>query len=143
VPTNYHRDFQGAGCACLVGNDQPYRRITFTSRVMVAVLFFVFICTSTATPATPHRVEVTAKRFAFEPAEITLKRGEAVELVMKSVDVAHGVRIRELHIDLHSEKGKSAEATFTPSTTGTFVGHCSVFCGSGHGRMTLTIHVVG
>jgi plastocyanin len=56
---------------------------------MVAVLFFVFICTSTATPATPHRVEVTAKRFAFEPAEITLKRGEAVELVMKSVDVAH------------------------------------------------------
>ena len=142
MPINIQRDFHEARHTCLVGKEQPYRRIAFTLRVLVAVLL-VFMCTSTARAAGPRRVEVTAKRFAFEPAEITVKKGEAVDLVLTSEDVAHGVRIRELHLDLHAGKGKSAEATFTPSVTGTFVGHCSVFCGSGHGRMTLIIHVVG
>ena len=143
MPINFQRDFYGVRHACFVGKDQSYQRITFTSRVLMTVLLLVFVCTSSATPASPHRVEVTAKRFAFEPAEITLKKGEPVDLVLTSEDVAHGVRIRELHLDLHAGKGKSAEMTFTPSITGTFVGHCSVFCGSGHGQMTLTIHVVG
>ncbi|HLY42826.1 MAG TPA: cupredoxin domain-containing protein [Terracidiphilus sp.] len=87
-------------------------------------------------------VQVTAKRFAFEPAEVTVKKGEPVQLELKSADVAHGVRFRELNVDLHVGKGKTADTRFTPEKTGTFVGHCSVFCGSGHGRMTLTIHVV-
>jgi cytochrome c oxidase subunit II len=143
VPINVQRDFAGARHAGVAGKEQPYRRIALPLRVLVAALFLVVMCTSTAAPAGPHRVEVTAKRFAFVPAEITLKKGEAVDLVLTSGDVAHGVRIRELHLDLHAEKGKSAEVTFTPSMTGTFIGHCSVFCGSGHGRMTLTIHVVG
>src|ERR1700733_10841702 len=43
-----------------------------------------------------RRIEVTAKRFSFAPAEITVKKGEPVDLVLKSVDVAHGVRFREL-----------------------------------------------
>jgi cytochrome c oxidase subunit 2 len=100
------------------------------------------MCASVANPASPRRVEVTAKRFAFEPAEITLKKGEAVDFVLTSSDVAHGIRIRELNLDLRVGKGKSADVTLTPNTPGTFVGHCSVFCGSGHGQMTLTIHVV-
>ncbi len=100
------------------------------------------MCASAANPASPRRVEVTAKKFAFEPAEITLKKGEAVDFVLTSSDVDHGIRIRELHLDLRVGKGKSADVTLTPTTTGTFVGHCSVFCGSGHGKMTLTIHVV-
>jgi cytochrome c oxidase subunit 2 len=100
------------------------------------------MCTSAAKPASPQRVEVTAKRFTFEPAEITLKKGEAVDFVLTSSDVDHGIRIRELHLDLRAGKGKSADVTLTPTTTGTFVGHCSVFCGSGHGKMTLTIRVV-
>jgi cytochrome c oxidase subunit 2 len=85
---------------------------------------------------------VTAKRFAFEPAEITLKKGEPVDFVLTSSDVPHGIRIRELNLDLRAGKGKSADVTFIPTAIGTFVGHCSVFCGSGHGQMTLTIHVV-
>jgi cytochrome c oxidase subunit II len=38
--------------------------------------------------------------------------------------------------------GETAEATFTPTKAGDFVGHCSVFCGSGHGSMVFTLHVV-
>ena len=90
----------------------------------------------------PKRVEVTAKRFEFQPAEITLKKGEPVVLVLKSEDVAHGLRFRELNVDVKVAKGGTSEVQFTPVRTGDIVGHCSVFCGSGHGSMMLTLHVV-
>ena len=89
----------------------------------------------------PRRIEVTAKRFAFEPSEITLKKGQPVVFVIKSTDVAHGLGFRELHLDVKVPKGGTAELPFTPDKTGDFVGHCSQFCGSGHGSMILTLHV--
>ncbi len=92
--------------------------------------------------AVPRHIEVTAKRFAFEPAEITLKKGEPVDLVLKSTDVPHGLRFRELNVEVKVGKGGTSDVHFTPSKTGTFVGHCSVFCGMGHGSMTLKLHVV-
>jgi cytochrome c oxidase subunit 2 len=96
------------------------------------------------TPAelAPRRIEVTAKRFQFTPAEITLKKGEPVVLVLNSMDTTHGLRIKELGLDTKIHKGQPSELAFTPDKTGTFVGHCSVFCGSGHGGMTLTLHIV-
>jgi cytochrome c oxidase subunit 2 len=92
--------------------------------------------------AATQRIEVTAKRSIFEPAEVTLKKGQPVVLVVKSLDVAHGLRFRELNVDLKIGKGGTSEVQFTPETTGDFVGHCSVFCGPEHGSMTLTLHVV-
>lgn len=92
--------------------------------------------------AAPRRIEITAKQFQFEPAEITVKKGEPVVLVIKSADVAHGLRFRDLNLNVKVDKGGTAELPFTPDKTGDFVGHCSVFCGSGHGEMTLTMHVV-
>src|ERR1700690_4531084 len=73
----------------------------------------------------PRHIEVTAKRFAFEPAEITLKKGEPVDLVLKSTDVSHGLRFRELNVDVKVGKGGTSDVHFTPNKTGTFVGHCS------------------
>jgi cytochrome c oxidase subunit 2 len=90
----------------------------------------------------PHRVEVTASRFAFAPAEITLKKGQPVILVLKSTDVTHGLKFSELSLNVKVDKGATAEMKFTPDKTGDFVGRCSVFCGSGHGSMALTLHVV-
>jgi cytochrome c oxidase subunit 2 len=112
-------------------------------RVIGALLVAILICASSARPDSPHRIEITAKRYSFQPAEITVKKGETVDLALTSRDVPHGVRVRELNLDLRAGKGKTTDAHFTPEKTGTFVGHCSVFCGSGHGQMTLTIHVVG
>jgi cytochrome c oxidase subunit 2 len=95
-----------------------------------------------AADATPRRVEVTAKRFEFDPGEVTLKKGEPVDLVLKSADVPHGIRIRELGLQLKAPKGGTSEVRFTPEKVGTFVGQCYVFCGEGHGKMTITLHVV-
>jgi cytochrome c oxidase subunit 2 len=111
--------------------------------VIVAVVSLtpLFVQAANAQPA-PRRIEVDAKRFDFTPGEITLKKGEPVVIVLKSVDVAHGIRFRELGIETKAAKGQTSELAFTPNKTGAFVGHCSVFCGSGHGSMTLTLRVV-
>ena len=92
-------------------------------------------------PDSPRRIDVSVKRFAYTPAEITLKKGEPVVLVLTTEDVAHGLKFKELNLNSKIEKGKPSELAFTPDKTGDFVGHCSVFCGSGHGSMTLTLHV--
>ena len=111
--------------------------------IVIAILCAMPVINQAAPTAPgPRRIEVTAKRFDFLPGEITLKKGESVVLVLKSVDVAHGIRFKELGIETKAGKGQTSELAFTPDKTGTFVGHCSVFCGSGHGTMTLTLHVV-
>jgi cytochrome c oxidase subunit II len=107
--------------------------------MLAAVQFFVPV---TPAEVAPHRIEVTAKRFEFMPGEITLKKGEPVVLVLRSMDTTHGLEFRELGLRTRISKGQATEMAFTPDKTGTFVGHCSVFCGSGHGRMTLTMHIV-
>ena len=94
-----------------------------------------------ATDDQPRRIEITAKRFAFEPAEITVKKGEALDLVFHSEDVPHGIQFKELDVQTEIAKGSESELKFTPDKAGDFVGHCSHFCGAGHGSMTLTLHV--
>jgi cytochrome c oxidase subunit II len=96
----------------------------------------------TKAQSSPRRIEVTAKRFEFAPAEITLKKGQPVVLELKSTDAAHGLRFRELDLNIKVGAGGTTEIQFTPDKVGDFVGHCSVFCGSGHGTMALTLHVV-
>jgi len=109
-----------------------------TGFVTLASLF----TTSSAMQVAPRRVEVTAKRYGFEPAEITLKKDQPVEFVLRSADVPHGIRVRDLNLDIKVSRNTKADVKFTPDKIGNFVGHCSVFCGSGHGHMALTIHVV-
>lgn len=90
----------------------------------------------------PRRIEITARRFSYSINEITLKKGQPVVLVLTSLDATHGLLIHDLNVDIKVKKGETKEAEFTPEQVGTFIGHCSVFCGAGHGSMMLTIHVV-
>ena len=89
----------------------------------------------------PQRIEITAKRFDYTPGEITLKKGVPVVLVLTSEDVPHGVKFKDLNVVVVAKKGQTSEVAFTPDKAGTFVGQCSVFCGSGHGSMKMTLHV--
>jgi len=92
--------------------------------------------------AAPQKIYITAKRFAFSSQEITVKKGQPVVLVLKSEDVAHGLRFRDLNVEVRVRPGGTAEVQFTPQAAGDFVGHCFVFCGQGHGSMKLILHVV-
>jgi cytochrome c oxidase subunit II len=98
--------------------------------------------TARAQDAAPRRIEIIAKKFSFDPGEITLKKDQPVVLVLKSADVAHGLRFRELDVNVKVKAGGTEEVQFTPEKTGDFIGLCSVFCGSGHGSMNLELHVV-
>jgi cytochrome c oxidase subunit 2 len=92
--------------------------------------------------AAPKTINLTAHRFTYDPDEITLKKGEPVVLVVKSADVPHGLSIKDLNVSLKIPAHGTAQAQFTPDKTGDFVGQCTVFCGSGHGSMKITLHVV-
>jgi cytochrome c oxidase subunit 2 len=110
------------------------------SLAVLLVLLAATVRPFQAQPA-PQRIEIVAKRFSFTPGEITLKKGVPVVLALTSADVAHGLKFKELNVVVNAKKGQTNEVTFTPDKTGTFVGQCSVFCGSGHGSMKLTLHV--
>lgn len=92
-------------------------------------------------PAQPHVVTVSAKKFSFTPAELTLKRGETVTIRETSEDRAHGLFQKELGIELDAKPGSPDEVTITPAKPGRYVAICDHFCGSGHGNMKMVITV--
>ncbi len=108
--------------------------------------FLVFVALSLPlqgqAPRSVKRVEIVAKSFSYEPSEITLKRGQPVELVLNSTDATHGFAIRELGINLVAKEGAHDEVRFTPGKTGEFPGKCNVYCGTGHSSMRMTVKVV-
>jgi cytochrome c oxidase subunit 2 len=89
----------------------------------------------------PQVVEITAKRFAFEPNQVTLKKGQTVTLRINSQDVTHGFFLKPLKIDEVIEPGKTAEVTVTPQAPGTYTLICDHFCGANHGNMKMTVVV--
>jgi cytochrome c oxidase subunit II len=90
---------------------------------------------------TGRTIEIHAKRFTFEPAEITLEKGETVTLRLFSDDVPHSLVIKDLGVNREVAKGHEEDVTVTPDKAGDFHGKCGRFCGSGHGSMSFTVHV--
>ncbi len=89
----------------------------------------------------PRRLKIVATRYEFTPGDITVKKGVPVTVVLTSKDFDHGLTFPQLRVGVVAQKGETKEVTFTPRKTGTFLGECSVFCGSGHGQMNMTLHV--
>jgi cytochrome c oxidase subunit II len=86
-------------------------------------------------------IPIKASKFAFAPAEVRLKKGEAVVLALTTQDVAHGLKSNALGLDAKILPGKETKVTFTPQKTGSFEANCSTFCGSGHFGMKMTFIV--
>lgn len=79
--------------------------------------------------------KMTAKQFSFEPSTIEVNKGDKVRLIVTSMDVPHGISIKEYGINERLEVGKQVTIEFTADKEGTFTAFCSVFCGSGHSNM--------
>jgi cytochrome c oxidase subunit 2 len=118
---------------------------TKLARISVAVLCLSALAalpgSSTAHAGDLPVVEITAKRFAFSPNRITLKKGETVKLRIHSEDVTHGFFLRPLKLDEEIPAGQTIDVTVTPETAGTFMTICDHFCGANHGNMNMTIVV--
>ena len=95
------------------------------------------VSTPTSSPISGDVKEftMTAKKFEFSPASITVKVGDKVKLTINSLDVPHGFSIDELGIKQDIEVGKPTTIEFTASKKGNFRFYCSLFCGSGHKEM--------
>jgi len=90
----------------------------------------------------PKVIEISAKKFAFWPSAITLKKGEPVILRLTSADRVHGFMSRPLKIDTDIAAGKTTDVAVTPATTGNFTVICDHYCGTGHGNMKMKVAVV-
>jgi cytochrome c oxidase subunit 2 len=113
-------------------------------KVVFAAMATGALLLAASVPAqTARTIVIHAKRYAFVPDEITLKRGEPVDLEVISDDVAHSLRIDGLNVNIKVMAGETAKFEVTPEADGDFAGKCGIFCGSGHGKMLFTAHVVG
>jgi cytochrome c oxidase subunit 2 len=89
-----------------------------------------------AAPAVAEQViEVSARRFEFEPSVIHLKRHVPVVIELTSLDREHGFQAPELGIDEVIRPGAPTRVHLVPEREGSFDFHCSVFCGGGHEDM--------
>ena len=80
-------------------------------------------------------IKIIAKKYEFEPAQIHVKKGDHVKLLITAVDHDHGFKLPAFHVDQKLTKGETATVEFTADQTGTFPFECSKFCGLGHKNM--------
>ena len=82
-----------------------------------------------------NTIQVTARKYRFDPPVITVKQGDRVKLIITAVDHDHGFRLPGYDIDQKLPKGVATPVEFTAGKAGTFSFHCSHFCGMGHPKM--------
>jgi len=97
-----------------------------------------------ALPAWPQErvVRIGARKFTFDPDEVTLKLGEPVVLEFTTADVHMGFKCVELGVRADILPGEVARLKLTPQKAGDFGFFCDVFCGDDHELMSGTLHVV-
>jgi cytochrome c oxidase subunit 2 len=96
-----------------------------------------------APPAEPRLIEITARRFAFEPSEIEVAVGEPVRLLVRSADGVHGIEIKKVKVQkMIPRGGEPVTINFTAKEAGRFPILCSEYCGDEHDNMRGMLVVV-
>ena len=97
-------------------------------------------------------IEVTAKKYEFDPSPIRVKQGAKVQIKITAKDHAHGFKISELPDGAavgskpglvfstsrdctKIEEGQTATVEFVAQTSGTYSFRCCVHCGWHHRDM--------
>lgn len=90
----------------------------------------------------PRRIDIVARRFAFEPSEIEVTTGERVELAIVSADGVHGIEIKALKVKRQIPRGgEVVRIVFTSPAPGRYPIVCSEYCGANHDDMKGTLVV--
>ncbi len=96
-----------------------------------------------APPPEPRVIEITARRFTFEPAEIEVAVGEPVRLMIHSADGVHGFEVKKLKVNkMIPRGGEAVTINFTAKEAGRFPILCSEYCGDDHDNMRGMLVVV-
>ena len=86
-------------------------------------------------------IKVLARRFAYTPNKLTLKKGVPVILELTTADVLMGFNAPDFGVRADIIPGQVARVRLVPEKVGTFTFFCDIFCGSGHETMNGTITV--
>ncbi len=84
----------------------------------------------------PRVVEITARRFRYEPAEVPLKAGERVVIAVRSLDFVHGLNIPDLGMRFDLPPGRVTRFEIQPMQAGVIDFLCDNFCGDHHEEMS-------
>src|SRR5688572_12738092 len=87
-------------------------------------------------------IDITASRFQFDPATITVAQGDRVRLRLHSVDRTHAFAIKAFRVKaLIPRAGEAVTVEFVADRAGSFDFACAEYCGAGHsgmkGRLTV------
>ena len=88
-----------------------------------------------------HEVQVTLRKYEFNPGALRVRKGEQVKLILAAVDHDHGFKLDDFNIDQKIPKGTTVVVEFTADKVGTFQFRCSSVCGLGHRNMKGTLVV--
>jgi cytochrome c oxidase subunit II len=89
----------------------------------------------------PKVVKIAVKKFEYDPATVTLKKGEPVVLELTTLDRLHGFSSPDLNLHADVAPNKTMRVELTPTKAGSFPFLCDIFCGTGHGDVKGTIVV--
>lgn len=135
---------------------------TITPVLIVAVIFGFTVVTENKvdalSPKPAVQVHATAYRWGWifhysgtsvsehttstTYAELMLPEGETTEITLTSNDVVHEFLMPNYLFGRYAQPGVVNRFDFTPTKTGTFLGHCGVYCGLYHSEMLFTVKVV-
>lgn len=119
----------------------PKRRRIFAAGAAAALAGAAF-ANFVPAQAAEEVIRISARKFAFLPGEITLKRGVPVVLEFVTADVVMGFSAPDFKARADIIPGQVARLRLTPQQIGSFEFVCDIFCGDGHEGMHGTIHVV-
>jgi cytochrome c oxidase subunit 2 len=88
-----------------------------------------------------REVRILARQYSFEPAVVTVTKGDLVRIRLETADVVHGLYIEGYDLDVQAEASQPGALTLRADRAGTFRLRCSVVCGSQHPLMTGELRV--
>jgi heme/copper-type cytochrome/quinol oxidase subunit 2 len=113
-------------------------------RRLLLVTLALFAGASPAPADAPVKTfEVAASRYKFDPGNFEVDEGDRVVLKVRSLDVAHGLVVKEFAAKAAIPKGgEVVTLEFVASKAGTYAIECSEYCGRGHKGMKgqLVVH---
>lgn len=74
--------------------------------------------------------------------ELVVPVGVPIKLTLTSEDVLHSFYLPSFRVKIDAVKGMTTHAWFYPDKQGTFVFHCTEFCGTGHSTMDGVLTIV-
>lgn len=88
------------------------------------------------------QLAMIAQAFSFQPGEVTLPVGEAIDFHFTSRDVIHGLHVPGTGINVELIPGEHVTLSYTFDNPGEYTVVCNQYCGVAHHNMLGKIRVV-